>query len=254
MRRRPNAVKSETKGRQNMTPHIEAQPGDYAETVLLPGDPLRAKWIAETFLDDARQVNAVRNCLGYTGSWRGRPVSVQATGMGQPSLGIYVHELLSSYGVKNLIRTGTCGGLSDKVKIRDIVLASTASTDSGFGRDLFGPWNFAPAADFHLLRRAAALAEERGLAWHVGGIASSDVFYHPTGAEVYRPLQEHGALAVEMEAAVLYQLAARFGARAISICAMTDSLVTGEQISAAERQSSLEELAKLSLDVAVSDL
>lgn len=237
-----------------MTPHLEAGRDDYAETVLLPGDPLRAKWIAETFFEAPRKVNGVRNCLGFTGTYGGRPVSVQATGMGQPSLAIYVHELLDVYGVKNLIRVGTCGGLSERVRIRDIVLAATASTDSAIGRDLFGPYQFAPAADFGLLRRAADLAQERGLAWHVGGIASTDVFYHPDGLEAYRALIDHGVLAVEMEAATLYTLAARFDARALAVCSMSDSLVTGDQIPADDRQASLNEMVELALGVAVSDI
>ena len=237
-----------------MTPHIEAEKGDYAETVLLPGDPLRAKWIAETYFDKPRQVNGVRGCYGFTGSYGGKPISVQATGMGQPSLAIYVYELLDTYGVKNLIRVGTCGGISEKVGLRDIVLASTASTDSAIARDLFEPFNFAPPADYHLLRRAADLATENDLNWHVGGIVSTDVFYHPKGPDVYAALRAHGVLAVEMEAATLYTLAARSGARALAICAMTDSLVTDEGIDAGERQSSLEEMVRLGLDVGVSAL
>jgi len=236
-----------------MTPHIEAGKDDYADTVLLPGDPLRAKWIAETYLDDLKQVNGVRNCLGFTGTYKGKPISVQATGMGQPSLAIYVHELLSSYGLKSLIRVGTCGGLSDQIAIRDIVLATTASTDSAMNRDVFQPFSFAPTADFQLLRQAANMAGERNLTWHAGGIVSSDVFYHPKGLEVYAPLQAHGVLAVEMEAATLYTLAARFSARALAICAVSDSLVTGEQLGPAERQASLDEMVQLALDVAVTE-
>ena len=235
-----------------LTPHIEAKKDDYAEVVLLPGDPLRAKWIADTFLDEARCVNTVRNCLGYTGRRDGKPVSVQATGMGQPSLAIYVHELITAYGVNKLIRVGTCGGLSANVKLRDIVIAETASTDSALYRDVFGPWRFAPAADFGLLRAAADIAEARGLSWHVGGIAATDLFYHPAGHEAYAPLIAHGALAVEMETATLYTLAARYGARALTICAMTDSLITGEQIAANERQSSLTEMAELAIAVATT--
>ena len=235
-----------------MTPHNEAEKGDYAEVVLLPGDPLRAKWIADTFLADARCVNTVRNCLGYTGRHGGRMVSVQATGMGQPSLAIYVHELIAVYGVNTLIRVGTCGGLSQKVKLRDIVIALTASTDSAIGRDTFGAWQFAPAADYRLLRAAADIAGKRGLTWHVGGIASTDVFYHPRGREAYAALMAHGVLAVEMETNTLYTLAARLGARALTICAMTDSLVTGEQIAAGERQSSLTEMVELALAVAAT--
>ncbi len=234
-----------------MTPHINARPGDYAETVLLPGDPLRAKWIAETFLAAPRLVNSVRNCLGFTGTWKNRRVSVQASGMGQPSLAIYVHELVTVYGARALIRVGTCGGLADKVKLRDLVIAATASTDSAMNRDVFGHWQFAPAADYRLMQKAAELAAARGLAWHVGGIASGDVFYHPDGLETYQPLIAHGVLAVEMESAALYTLAARHGVRALTVCAMTDSIITGEHIDAEARQSSLHELAELALDLAI---
>ncbi len=233
-----------------MTPHNEAKKTDYAETVLLPGDPLRAKWIAETFFENPRRVNAVRNCFGYTGTWKGRPVSVQATGMGQPSLAIYVHELLTVYGAKTLVRVGTCGGLSTEVKIHDIILAITASTDSAINKS-FEPFTYAPFADFSLLRRAVELAAERQLTTHVCGIVSSDVFYVPDGIESYGALPAHGMLAVEMEAATLYTLAARFKARALAICTMTDCLVTGAQIAAAERQSSLTDMVELALDTAL---
>lgn len=234
-----------------MTPHIEAKKGDYAEAVLLPGDPLRAKWVAETFLENPRLVNRVRNCLGYTGTYQGKPVSVQATGMGQPSLGIYVHELITIYDVKTLIRSGTCGGLSPKVKVRDLVIAQTASTDLSMNRDVFGMYSYAPSADFGLLRRAVEIAEARGYPWHVGGIVSSDVFYHPDSAKVYDVLSKHGVLGVEMETAALYTLAARHGRRALTVCAMTDFIVTGEQIGPDERQSSLKEMAELALAVAI---
>ncbi len=233
-----------------MTPHNQASKGDYAETVLLPGDPLRAKWIAETFFEAPRLVNSVRNCLGYTGTYKGRPVSVQATGMGQPSLAIYVQELLAVYGAKTLMRVGTCGGLNTDVKVRDIVLAITASTDSAINKS-FEPYSYAPFADFGLLRRAADLAEQRGLTTHVGGIVSSDVFYVPEGIDSYGELPHHGVLAVEMEAATLYTLAARFKARSLAICTMTDCLVTGAQIDASERQSSLTDMVELALDTAL---
>lgn len=233
-----------------MTPHNEAQKGDYAETVLLPGDPLRAKWIAETFFDAPRQVNSVRNCLGYTGTWKGQPVSVQASGMGQPSLAIYVHELLSVYGVKSIVRVGTCGGLNTDVKVRDIVLAITASTDSGINKS-FAPYSYAPFADFGLLRRAVELAEARKLVTHVGGVVSSDVFYVPEGIDSYGELARHGVLGVEMEAAVLYTLAARFKAKSLAICTMTDCLVSGAEIDASERQTSLHDMVELALDTAL---
>ena len=235
------------------TPHNSAQPGDYAEAVLLPGDPLRAKWVAETFLQDARQVNAVRNCLGYTGTWNGRPVSVQATGMGQPSLSIYVHELINEYGAKRLLRIGTCGGLSAKVAVRDIVLAQGASTDSSIVKDAFGPFAFAPIADFGLLRSAADKAAARGLTAHVGNMLSSDIFYHlEPGLAGYGRLPAHGILGVEMESAALYTLAARFGAAALTICTMTDDILTGASIDAEARQSSLKDMVALALDVAVA--
>src|SRR5690606_6524463 len=216
------------------TPHNQAQPGDYAEAVLLPGDPLRAKWIAENFFDNARQVNAVRNCLGFTGTWKGKPVSVQATGMGQPSFSIYVHELLAFYGVKTLLRVGTAGGLNARVKVRDLIIAQGASTDSTIVKDAFGKYNYAPIADFGLLRDAAKLAEERRLRAHVGNIVSSDLFYHEDGLKAYAELIKAGVIGVEMEAAALYTLAARAEARALAICTMTDCLITGEEISAEE--------------------
>jgi purine-nucleoside phosphorylase len=234
-----------------MTPHNSADPGDYAEAVLLPGDPLRAKWVAETFLEDAREVNAVRKCLGFTGTWKGKPVSVQATGMGQPSLTIYVHELLTFYGVKTAIRIGTCGGLNAGVKVRDLIIAQAATTDSAIVRDAFRGYNFAPIADYGLLSEAVTRARARSLRAHVGNLLSSDIFYHADGLKAYETLMAHGVLGVEMEAAALYTLCARFGARGLAICTMTDCLITGEQLSAGERQSSLEEMVTLALDTAV---
>jgi purine-nucleoside phosphorylase len=234
-----------------MTPHNHAKPGDYADAVLLPGDPLRAKWIAETFFEAPRLVNSVRNCLGYTGTWKGKPVSVQASGMGQPSLSIYVHELINTYGTKTLIRVGTCGGLNAKVKVRDIVLAQGASTDSSIVKGRFGAFNFAPIADFGLLRSAADKADAAGLRYHAGNMLSSDIFYHENGFEGYDKLPAHGVLGVEMEAAALYTLAARFDVKALTICTMTDCLITKEEIDAEARQSSLREMVELALDVAV---
>jgi purine-nucleoside phosphorylase len=231
-----------------MTPHLEAKLGDYAETVLLPGDPLRAKWIAETFFDGARQVNGIRNCLGFTGSYKGRPISVQATGMGQPSTAIYAHELIHFYGVKTLVRVGTCGGIHPSVKLRDVILAQTASTDSAMNRAAFAPFEFAPAADFHLLRAAADEADQRGIKAHVGGIVSSDLFYGPEG--YYQVLTDHGVLGVEMEASALYTIAARAGAKALAICTMSDCLLTGAALDPAARQSSLTEMVTLALEAA----
>ena len=235
-----------------MTPHLEAKLGDYAQTVLLPGDPLRAKWIAETFFDDARQVNGIRNCLGFTGTYKGLAVSVQATGMGQPSTAIYAHELVHFHGVKTLVRVGTCGGIHPSVKLRDVVLAQTASTDSAMNRAAFTPFEFAPAADFDLLRAAADEAERRGIRAHVGGIVSSDLFYGPEGR--YQVLTDHGVLGVEMEASTLYTVAARAGAKALAICTMSDCLITGAALDPAARQSSLTEMVTLALEAALKDL
>jgi len=236
-----------------MTPHNHAKPGDYAESVLLPGDPLRAKWVAETFLTDAKLVNSVRNCLGYTGTWKGERVSVQATGMGQPSLSIYVHELINSYGCKNLIRIGTCGGLNANVKVRDLIIAQGATTDSAIVRDAFPGFNFAPIADYGLLRSSVEKAEAAQLRYHVGNMFSSDIFYHAEpGLEGYGRLPAHGILGVEMEAAALYTLAARFGVKALAICTMTDCLITHAELSAEDRQSSLKDMVALALDVAVA--
>jgi purine-nucleoside phosphorylase len=234
-----------------MTPHNTAKPGDYAESVLLPGDPLRAKWVAETFLKDARLVNSVRNCLGYTGTWNGKPVSVQATGMGQPSLSIYVHELINVYGLKTLIRIGTCGGLNARVKVRDLILAQAASTDSTIVKDGFGAFNFAPIADYGLLRSAADKAAAKGMRAHVGNMLSSDIFYHlEPGIGGYGRLPAHGVIGVEMESAALYTLAARFDVRALTICTMTDCLITKDEISAEDRQTSLKDMVAIALDVA----
>jgi len=234
-----------------MTPHLEAKLGDYAETVLLPGDPLRAKWIAETFFDNARQVNGIRNCLGFTGNYKGLAVSVQATGMGQPSTAIYAHELIHFYGAKTLVRVGTCGGIHPSVKLRDVVLAQTASTDSAMNRAAFQPFEFAPAADFGLLRAAADEAARRGIRAHVGGIVSSDLFYGLE--ERYQVLTDHGVLGVEMEASTLYTVAARAGARALAICTMSDCLITGAALDPAARQSSLTEMVTLALEALLID-
>jgi purine-nucleoside phosphorylase len=234
-----------------MTPHNEAAAGAYAETVLLPGDPLRAKWIAETFFNEPKQVNGVRNCLGFTGTYKGRRVSVQATGMGQPSAAIYIHELINFYGVKNLIRVGTCGGLNAKVKVGDLVLALGASTNSGIVREAFGNYSFAPIADYSLLRSMVDKAEAAGMRLHVGNMVADDIFYYPNGIEAYGALPAHGVLGVDMESAVLYTLAARFGVKALTVCTMSDCLITHEQMTPLERQTKVKDMATLALDVAV---
>ncbi|HSI92920.1 MAG TPA: purine-nucleoside phosphorylase [Jiangellaceae bacterium] len=229
-----------------MSTHIAAAPGEIAETVLLPGDPLRAEWIAKTYLDDVTCYSQVRNMLGFTGTYQGRRISVQGTGMGQPSLAIYVHELLTEYGARTLVRVGSCGALVAGVNIRDVVIAMTACTDSSMNRLRFEGIDFAPAADYRLLRAAVDAAEAAGLPVHVGPIMSGDSFYSDR-PELTSRLAEYGVLAVEMEASALYTLAARHAARALAICTVSDSLVTGEHTSADERERTFGAMAELAL-------
>ncbi len=234
-----------------MSVHLEARPGDIAPIVLLPGDPLRAQFIAEKFLDDVVCHNRVRNALGFTGTHRGVRVSVQSTGMGMPSAAIYVHELLDAYGVRVLVRIGTCGSIRADVATRDLVLAQAASTDSAMFRSTFGGASFAATASFELLRRAHALATEWGKPAHVGTVLTSDTFYPDESAirTWWNPWAEHGVLAAEMETAALYTLAARRHARALSILTVSDNLVTGEQTTADERQTGFGDMAALALAV-----
>jgi len=226
--------------------HLEAKPGDIAPVILLPGDPLRARFIAERFLDGAVCHNQVRNALGYTGAYRGTRISVQSTGMGMPSFSIYAHELLESYGARVLIRVGTCGALQPSLRVRDVILAVSASTDSAMNRIRFGGMDFAAAADFELLRRAHALAAARDLPVHAGGVLSTDAFY-PDDEDWWKIWARHGVLAAEMETAALYTLAARSGARALAILGVSDHIVTGEHSSAEERQTGFGKMAELAL-------
>lgn len=231
------------------TPHNEAAKGDFARTVLMPGDPLRARFIAETFFENPRLVNNVRGIQGWTGTYKGIPVSAMASGMGIPSMSLYAHELFHFYDVENIIRVGTTGALSEKLKLRDLVLAQGACTDSSFAGHLRLPGVFAPIADFTLLETALAAARERGLEPPVGNILSSDVFYYKHGSGLeWAPM---GVLAIDMETAGLYTTAAEAGKRALTICAVTDSLVTGEALPPAERQSSLTEMMEIALETAV---
>jgi len=232
-----------------MTPHIEAKEGDFAESILLPGDPLRAKFIADNFLTDVRQINSVRNMLGYTGSYHGKEVSVMGTGMGIPSMSIYVTELVKFYGVKNLIRVGSCGAVSDEVKLRDIVLAVGAGTDSGVNRARFGGMDFAATADFGLLSSAAKVAAEKGLEIKTGNIFSADLFYHPDES-MMDTLTAMNILAIEMEAAGLYGIAAEYhqlGVKALAICTVSDHIKTGEALPPEERQSSFSDMMEVAL-------
>jgi purine-nucleoside phosphorylase len=232
-----------------MTHHIGATRGDIAETVLLPGDPLRARWAAETFLDDAVCVNEVRGMLGFTGTWRGQRVSIHGTGMGMPSLSIYVNELIRDFGARTLIRIGSAGAMQPAVGLRDVVLAMTCTTLSTPSRGVFRDLSYAPCADWGLLRAAAAAAEARGVPTHVGGIYSSDVFYDER-PDLTEQMTRHGILAVEMEAAELYTLAARHGCRALAVLTISDHLLTGAALPASERQSSFGDMVEIALDAA----
>jgi purine-nucleoside phosphorylase len=235
-----------------MSIHIGAAAGDVAPVVLLPGDPLRARWIAETFLDDARCYTEVRGMLGFTGTWQGRPVSVQGSGMGQPSLAIYVHELFTEYDVQSVVRVGSCGALTDKLAIRDVVIASGACTDSSMNRITFEGLDYAPVADFGLLRGAVEAAEHlsTGTDVHVGLLLSADSFY-ASRPELTRRMVEYGVLAIEMEASALYTLAAKHGRKALAICTVSDHLVSGEETTAAEREQTFGEMVEIALAAAL---
>ncbi|MEM1272879.1 MAG: purine-nucleoside phosphorylase [Pseudomonadota bacterium] len=232
-----------------MTIHIGAAPGDIAETVLMPGDPLRAKWAAETFLNDPVCVNEVRGMLGFTGTWRGHKVTIHGSGMGMPSLSIYANELIRDYGAKTLIRIGSAGGMQPQVKLRDVVLAMTSSTMSTPSRGIFRELSYAPCADFDLLSAAHRAAVAKGLTPHVGGIYSSDVFYDER-PDLNEQMVRHGILAVEMEAAELYTLAARYGCRALAVLTISDHLQTGEALPAEDRQSSFSDMVGVALEAA----
>ena len=231
--------------------HIGAAPGDIAPVVLMPGDPLRAKWIAETFLDGAQCYTEVRGMYGYTGTWNGQRVSVQGSGMGQPSLAIYVNELFTDYDVESVIRVGSCGALTEKVAVRDVVLASGACTDSSMNQLRFGGLDYAPVADFGLLSRAYAAAEATdGVTSHVGLIISSDSFYSPRPEQML-PMTDHGVLAVEMEASALYTLAAAYDRKALVVCTVSDHIVTGEQTTSAEREQTFDAMVHIALTAAL---
>lgn len=232
-----------------MTPHIRAEANQIAETILMPGDPLRARWAAETFLDAPELVNDVRGMLGFTGMWRGNRVTIHGSGMGMPSLSIYANELITQYGAKTLIRIGSAGAMQPQVNIRDVILAQTASSISTPSTGIFGPVNFAPCADFGLLGAAYKAALGRSGAVHVGGIYSSDVFYDER-PDLTEMMTRHGILAVEMEAAELYNLAARHGCRALAVLTVSDHLLTHEALPSADRQSSFGDMVEIALEAA----
>lgn len=232
-----------------MTIHIGAAPEDIAETVLLPGDPYRAKWAAETFLTDVKLVNEVRGMLGFTGMWKGNRVTIHGTGMGMPSLSIYVNELITSYNAQTLIRIGSCGAMQKSINVRDVVIGMTATTLSTPSRGIFKEVNFAPCADYGLLHAAAHAAESRGTPTHVGGIYSSDVFYDER-PDLNEQMVRHGILGVEMEAAELYNLAARHGRRALAVLTVSDHLITGEALPSDQREKSFGDMVEISLEAA----
>lgn len=234
---------------ENMaTPHISAELGDFAETVLMPGDPLRAKHIAEHFLENAKQITAVRNMYGYTGTYKGKPVSVMGSGMGIASISIYATELVKFLGVKNIIRIGSCGGINMDVNLRDVVIAMGASTDSPVNNNRVNGLNFAAIADYQLLEKAVKAAQKQAINAKVGNIFTTDIFYHQN-KQVYSELDRYGILAVEMEAAGLYGVAAEFGARALAICTVSDHVIKEQALSADERQTSFDDMVKIALEV-----
>jgi purine-nucleoside phosphorylase len=228
------------------TPHITAKAGDYAKTVLMPGDPLRARFIAENFLEDARQVNDVRGMLGFTGTYKGKPVSVQGSGMGMPSMGIYSYELYNFYEVENIIRIGSAGGIRKDLRIGDIVLGLGACTDSGYQRNFKLPGTFAPIASYDLIKRAIASADALGVNLIAGDLLSTDVFYGDDAGAMNAWLKM-GVLAVEMEAAALYMNAARAGKHALCICTISDTIFGGEALSAEARQNSFTQMMEVAL-------
>jgi purine-nucleoside phosphorylase len=234
-----------------MSIHIAAKAGDIAETVLLPGDPLRARFIAETFLENPIRYSEVRNMFGYTGTYKGSRVSVQGTGMGMPSLSIYVNELFKDYGVKKAIRVGTAGSLQEHVKIRDLVIAMSASTDSAVNQIRFSGMDYAPTSSFNLLKKAYDAAVSRGWTPHVGPVLSSDSFY-TEDPDQWKLWAKFGVLAVEMEAAELLTLAAKYGREALAILTISDSLVTHEATSSEERQKTFTRMMEIALEAAVS--
>lgn len=234
------------------TPHISAAPGDFAESILLPGDPLRAKYIADTFLTDVVQVNDVRNMLGFTGMYKGKKVSVMGTGMGIPSISIYAKELITEYGVKNLIRVGSCGAVSLDVKVRDVIIAQGACTDSGVNRARFQSHDYAAIADFGLMANAVTAAKNKGIKAQVGNVFTADLFYSPN-ATMFDTVEKMNVLGVEMEAAGLYGVAAEYGAKALCVVTVSDHIRTGEETTADERQNTFNEMIELTLESLLID-
>ncbi len=233
------------------TKHMNAAPGDFAETVLMPGDPLRAEYIAETYFDDPRRVTDVRNMWGYTGAYKGMPISVMAHGMGIPSVSIYTTELIESYGVKRVIRVGSCGTTHPDVKLRDIVIAMGASTDSNVNRIRFGGYDLAALATFDLVQKAAAAAEAAGASYHVGNVFSADLFYTPD-TEMFETMAKYGVYGIEMEAAGIFPIAAERGVEALAICTVSDDIPSGAALTSDERATTFDEMILIALQTAVA--
>ncbi len=232
-----------------MTIHIGAAPSQIAETVLMPGDPYRARWAAETFLDGAELVNEVRGMLGFTGSYKGNRVTIQGSGMGMPSLSIYANELIRDYGAKTLIRVGSIGGMQPQVKVRDVIIAMTCTTVATPSSSIFRELNYSPCADYGLLEAAVAATRKRDVGVHVGGIYSSDTFYDER-PDLNEQMTRHGILGVEMEAAELYTLAARYGVRALGIMTVSDHLQTGEALPSDQREKTFGDMIEIALEAA----
>ena len=239
------------------TPHISAKPGDFGKTVLMPGDPLRSQFIAQNFLENPVLVNNVRGVQGYTGTYKGVKVSVMASGMGMPAIGIYSHELYNGYGVENIIRVGSAGSIQEHINLYDLVIAQGACTDSNFANQFHLPGTFAPIASWELLKAAVQAAEDNGAVYHVGNVNSSDVFYGdhvgvPEGLDSVYGLKKMGVMALEMEAAALYMNAARYGKRALCICTISDHVLKGVETTSQERQTAFTTMMKVALDVAAA--
>ncbi|EIJ67215.1 purine-nucleoside phosphorylase [Pasteurella bettyae] len=230
-----------------MTPHINAPEGAFADVVLMPGDPLRAKYIAETFLENPQQVTNVRNMFGYTGSYKGRRISVMGHGMGIPSCSIYAKELITEYGVKKIIRVGSCGAVRNDVKVRDVIIGLGACTDSKVNRIRFKDNDFAAIADFEMTQAAVQIAKQKAVNYHVGNLFSADLFYTPD-VEMFDVMEKYGILGVEMEAAGIYAVATEYGAKALSICTVSDHIRTGEQTSSEERQLTFNDMIEIALE------
>ena len=233
------------------TKHMNAAPGDFAETVLMPGDPLRAQYIADTWFDNSRRVTDVRNMWGFTGEYKGKPISVMAHGMGIPSVSIYVTELIESYGVKRVLRVGSCGTSHPDVKMRDLIIAQGASTDSNVNRMRFGGYDLAALASFDLVQKAVAAAEAQKVRYHVGNIFSADLFYTPD-PDMFETLAKYNVYGVEMEAAGLFPIAAEHGVEALAICTVSDDIRSGEALTTDERATTFDQMITVALETTVA--